>query len=262
MRATSAESQPLAPAVAAENLSFFYRPGAWVIRDLSLSIRSSSIFAVLGPNGCGKTTLLKIMLGLIKPRQGALKTGAGLALVPQLFQVAFSYSALDMVLMGRAKKIGLFSRPSRRDIALSWEALEMFHIADLAERAFQELSGGQRQLVMLARALVAEADILIMDEPASSLDLKNQALILDWMVRLSREKGLTVIFTTHLPQHALAVADDALLMPGPGLYFCGAASEVLSEENLLALYGLPLKRLSFEYRGREIESLTPIFRSS
>lgn len=247
-------------AVEVENLSFGYLPQDWIIRGLSLAIRSGGIFAVLGPNGCGKTTFLKIILGLLRPGQGVVRSSADLALVPQLFQVAFSYTALDMVLMGRAKRIGLFSSPSRRDRTIAMEALSLFNMADLAGRAFQELSGGQRQLVMLARALVAEADILVLDEPTSALDLKNQELILEWMARLSRDKGLTVIFTTHLPQHALCVADEALLMQDRDHFFIGPVKDVLNEENLFRLYGVPLRQINLDYQGRTIESLVPVFR--
>jgi iron complex transport system ATP-binding protein len=247
-------------ALEVNDISFFYQSEDWIIKDLSLSVRKSSVFAILGPNGCGKTTLLKIILGLLRPSRGFIKTSYDLALVPQLFQVVFSYTALDMVLMGRARKIGLFSRPSRHDIALAYEALGLFHVEDLAERPFQDLSGGQRQLVMLARALVAEADILVLDEPTSALDLKNQGLILEWMSWLSRDKGLTVIVTTHLPQHALCVADKALLMKNRDHYYIGSVKEILSEENLFQLYGIPLKMVSFDYQGQTINSLVPIFR--
>ena len=114
-------------------------------------------------------------------------------------------------------------------------------------------------MVIFARALVAEADILILDEPTSALDLKNQSLILDWIARLTRDDGLTVLFTTHHPHHALAVADGALLMLGEREHVSGPVSEVLNENSLHALYGVPLKRLAFDHQGRTVETLAPIF---
>jgi iron complex transport system ATP-binding protein len=239
-------------------LGHCYRPGRWIFRNYSASIAKGSVFALLGPNGRGKTTLLKILLGALQPAAGKLSIIGQMSFVPQLFQVSFDYSALDMVLMGRVKKVGLFSQPSRQDEEAALAALDRFGMADMAGRPFHEMSGGQRQLVIFARALVAEADILILDEPTSALDLKNQAHVLDWISTLSRQDGLTVIFTTHHPHHALAIADDALLMMGESQYVCGPATEVLTEAYLLALYGIALKRVSFEHEGGVIETLTPI----
>lgn len=172
--------------------------------------------------------------------------------------VQFDYSALDMVLMGRARQVGLFAQPSRQDTEAAMAALDRFGLTGLAHRSFHELSGGQRQLVIFARALVAEADILILDEPAAALDLKNQAVVLDWIHRLAGQNGLTILFTTHHPDHALAVADRALLMLGPERFACGGARDVLTEENLLALYGVEMVRLPFRHRERRHEALVPV----
>lgn len=229
-----------------------------MLRHCSAKVTRGKIFALLGPNGRGKTTLLNLLIGALKPREGQLDVEGQTALVPQLFQVSFDYSALDMVLMGRAKKIGMFSLPSRQDEEAALTALDRFGMADLAARPFHEMSGGQRQLVIFARALVAEADILILDEPTSALDLKNQALVLDWISALSRNDGLTVVFTTHHPHHALAIADDALLMMEGNHYLNGPAAGVLTEANLIDLYGIALKRVSIEHNGRLIETVAPI----
>jgi iron complex transport system ATP-binding protein len=246
-------------AVSFEGLSYAYRPGHWIFRNYSAAIERGRVFALLGPNGRGKTTLLKLLLGVMKPSEGKLAVDGPVAFVPQLFQVSFDYTVLDMVLMGRAKHVGLFAQPSRKDAEAALAALDRFALAGLADRPFHELSGGQRQMVIFARALVAEARILILDEPTSSLDLRNQALIIDWIARLAHEDGLTVVFTTHHPHHALAVADAALLMLGERDYASGPARTVLTEANLLALYGVPLKRLSFDHGGRTVETFAPIF---
>ncbi len=113
-------------------------------------------------------------------------------------------------------------------------------------------------MVVLARAIAAEAKVLILDEPTSALDLKNQGLVLSWISRLAREDGLTIVFTTHHPHHALAVADDVLLMGTDG-YECGRAADVLDEVRLSALYGIPLKRITYEFDGKTIETLAPVF---
>ncbi len=245
--------------VSFDGLGYAYLPGKWIFRDYAARIAKGSVFALLGPNGRGKTTLLKLLLGVLTPVAGTLKMTGHAAFVPQLFQVSFDYSVLDMVLMGRAQHVGLFSQPTPKDEEAALAALERFHLGSFAHRPFHELSGGQRQMVIFARALVAEADILILDEPTSALDLKNQALILDWIARLSRDDGLTILFTTHHPHHALAVADTALLMQGEREFAFGAAADVLTEDNLLRLYGVPLRHLSFQYGEHVVNTFVPVF---
>lgn len=245
-------------ALAFHDLGFAYRPGEWVLRRCTGTVQPGRVLAILGPNGRGKSTLLKLLLGVLRPQEGRVALQGRAAFVPQLFDTAFGYSALDMVLMGRARHVGLFSQPSARDEAAALAALGRFGIADLAGRAFHDLSGGQRQMVVLARALVAEASVLLLDEPTSALDLHNQALVLQWAGRLARQDGLTVVFTTHHPHHALAVANDALLMLGPEQFVHGPASAVLTEANLRALYGIEMRRVQFQHGGATVETLVPV----
>jgi iron complex transport system ATP-binding protein len=242
-----------------EDLGFAYNPGQWVIRGYRGEVESGKVFAILGPNGCGKTTLLKLLIGALHPQEGTIRHKDRFAFVPQLFQVSFSYAVLDMVLMGRARKIGLFSAPSSADEEAALNALRRLKLDHLAERPFDELSGGERQLIIFARALATEAEILILDEPSSSLDLKNQGVILEWITRLSREEGLTVVFTTHHPHHALAVADTTLLMLGEREFLCGPTGDVMTEEHLQALYGVDLKHLQFEHKGQIRQTFVPVY---
>lgn len=246
-------------AVAFDSLGYGYREDAWVLRNYSGSVAKGGIFAILGPNGRGKTTLLKLLLRALKPREGTIAIQGVPAFVPQLFQVSFPYHVLDMVLMGRARQIGLFSLPSAQDHAAALNALERLGLASLAERSFDEISGGQRQLVIFARALASGADVLILDEPTSALDMKNQSSVLKWMHGLSRDLGLTVIFTTHHPHHAHAVADDVLLMFGEQDYFCGPAAEALTEANLHRLYEVPLRHIGFEHQGKRLSTFVPVY---
>jgi iron complex transport system ATP-binding protein len=255
--ATGAEEKT---AFSFSGLGHAYLPGHWIFRHYRGEVEKNQVFAILGPNGRGKTTLLKILLGVLQPTEGEIIVQGRIAFVPQLFQVGFDYSALDMVLMGRARKVGLFSQPSPADERAALDALARFGMEGMAHRPFHEMSGGQRQLVIFARALVAEADILILDEPTSALDLRNQAVILAWIDRLAHEEGLTVVLTTHHPHHALAVADRVLLMFGAEDYACGEAGAALSEENLHRLYGVEMKRLDFEARGEKLATLAPVFK--
>lgn len=241
-----------------DGLGHAYRPGAWVFRDYSFELCRGRVLAVLGQNGCGKTTLLKILVGALAPSAGSCSVASPPAFVPQLFDVSFDYRVVDLVVMGRARRVGLFSQPSGSDVAAAHAALERCGVRALAERPFHELSGGQRQLVILARALASEAAVLILDEPTSALDLKHQADAMGWLRRLSRESGLTIVFTTHQPGHALAIADDVLLMKERSPSVFGPASEVLSEANLRALYGLDVRRVRIEHDGRMVEAVLPI----
>ncbi len=248
---------PVEP-VTFHRLGHAYRPGQWVFRDLSGFLARGKIAAVLGTNGCSKTTLLKQLLRVLPPTEGKVNVLGKTAFVPQLFQVAFDYTVRDMVLMGRASRVGLLSQPSARDEQSALVALDRFGLASLASRPFHELSGGQRQMVIFARALVAEAEILLLDEPMSSLDLQNQSVILHAIHALSRESGLTVLFTTHQPHHALAIADHALLMfPGGGHF--GPVASALTDENLLALYGVEMKRVRFASGSRQVETIVPLY---
>jgi iron complex transport system ATP-binding protein len=246
-------------AIRFEGLGHGYLPGDWLFRAYDGGIAQGSVCAVLGPNGRGKTTLLKCLLGSLHPREGKVHLQGRVAFVPQLFQVSFPFKVLDMVLMGRARQIGLFSQPSHQDELASLEALSRLGMAGLAERSFDELSGGQRQLVIFARALASGAEILILDEPTSALDLKNQGVILKWIRKLSRDHDLTILMTTHHPHHALAVADTALLMLEHNEYVFGTAEETLTEANLHTLYGVNMRRVGFEYDGQHMETLVPVF---
>lgn len=242
-----------------EDLGFAYNPDHWVFRGYKGELNQGEVFAILGPNGCGKTTLLHLLIGVLRPQEGKIHHKSHFAFVPQIFRVSFSYTVLDMVLMGRAERIGLFSTPSSEDEDASFHALRRLRLDHLASRPFDELSGGQRQLVIFARALATEADILILDEPTSSLDLNNQGVILEWITRLSQEEGLTVVFTTHHPHHAHAIADTTMLMLGAHKFLCGCTKDVMTEENLHALYGIELKHLKFEHKGRTAETFVPVY---
>jgi iron complex transport system ATP-binding protein len=242
-----------------DNLGFGYRPGQWVLRGYGGNVRRGEVFAILGPNGRGKTTLLKLLIGALRPREGSLRNGGSIAFVPQLFQCRFPYTVFDMVLMGRAGHVRWFSTPGARDEQTVYAALERLRIVELADRPFDELSGGQRQLVIFARALASGADILVLDEPTAALDMKNQGAILHWITQLSAEEGLTVVFTTHHPQHAHLVADTTMLMLGEDDFVCGPTDQVMTEDALHALYGVQMKWFQVECEGRTMRSFYPVY---
>ncbi len=223
--------------------------GKMIIKDYDLKIPKGDIVAILGPNGVGKTTLLNTIVGTKKDFLGELKVNGNVGYVPQLFDMPFSYSVLDVVLMGRARHIGLYGSPKSYDYEISEKYIELMGVSHLINREFNQLSGGQKQLVMIAQALTSECDLLILDEPCSALDYKNQSIVLSQISNLNESFDLTIIYTTHMPQHAIETANKSLLMGGENNYKFGVTNEVLTEKNLSDLYGIEVAKANFEKDG-------------
>lgn len=234
------------------------RGGRTILQGYSLSLARGRTLAVLGANGVGKTTLINTLIGVIRPKSGRLRIGGQVGFVPQLFEVPFAYSALDIALMGRARHLGLFGAPGRRDFEIVRRYFHMLGIAHLEPQTFNALSGGQRQLVMIAQALASECDLLVLDEPCAALDYKNQDKVLGLLEHLRESHGMTIVFSTHMPQHAVEIASDVLLMTSGTRYVCGPTAEALSAENLSDLYDLPIARADFA--GLAKHTYAPVFR--
>lgn len=240
-------------------LGHWYARDRWVFRGLSISVARGETLCVLGPNGRGKTTLLRVLAGLLAPREGTLAVAGRAAYVPQFFQSVFQYPVREMVVMGRARHVRLLGHPTRHDYAVSDAMLERVGLRGFADRPFNALSGGERQLVLLARALTAESEILVLDEPSSSLDLRNQSLLLGLLDEIARERRIAVVYSTHHPQHALASDCRVLLMLNSQTHLLGAARAVLDEARLAALYGVPVRRVDVHDRGVRYPGLVPLY---
>ncbi|HEX5997876.1 MAG TPA: ABC transporter ATP-binding protein [Hyphomicrobiaceae bacterium] len=221
-----------------------------VAHDIDMSLGAGEVVCLLGPNGSGKTTLFKTLLGLIARLGGSIaidsrpieawppqQLARRLAYVPQATLSAFPYRVLDMVLMGRTARLGLFSAPGEADRAQAWAALERLGIAHLAGEAYTRISGGQRQLALIARALAQEAPAIVMDEPTASLDFGNQALVLREVARLA-SSGLGVVLSTHHPDHAFAVGSRVLLLHDGRVIADGPPRQVLTRARLERVYGV------------------------
>ncbi len=233
-----------------EDVGFSYPSIGWVFRHVSLQVPPGSITAILGPNGRGKTTLVRCAAGLLSPQEGSVRHDGQIGFVPQARGGAFAYLALDMVIMGRVRKVSLFGTPSRDDRVAAFDAMDRIGIGHLADRQFPTLSGGEQQLVLIARAIASESATLVLDEPSTGLDLHNQAQILTLLRKLVAD-GLGVLLTTHHPDHALYLADSVVLMGGPSDVRTGPASTLLTDDALTALYGITVQTLTYEHDGRQ-----------
>ena len=219
---------------------FAYPGGRFLFRDLSFVLEEQSILTILGRNGVGKTTLLKCIMGILHLSEGDLLIDGrtvesalhekGIAYVPQAHDIPFAYTVRDIVTMGRARYMGMLSVPSAHDHELADKAIKEVGMWDFRDRPCGKLSGGQLQMVFFARALAAEPEILIMDEPESHLDFFNQSFVMDMISDLVKDRGISVMINTHFPEHALAL-DSMTLMMGEGRYCFGKTRDVITEEN-------------------------------
>ncbi|EJD6540215.1 TPA: ABC transporter ATP-binding protein [Providencia rettgeri] len=232
-----------------KNVAIGYHHTA-IIDDINLSLPEKEITCLLGANGCGKTTLMKTILGLLPAISGDISLNNRslnslsqrdiakvIAYVPQAHDTPFTFNVLDMVMMGLTPHISLFSVPSNAEKNLALQQLERLSIPHLATRLYSTLSGGEKQLVLIARALIQRPLLLIMDEPAASLDFGNQIRLLEQIEKL-KSHGMTILMSTHHPQHAAAVADYVILLDKQHRARQGISKSMLTLTNLAALYNV------------------------
>ncbi len=256
--------------LAAESLDFGY-PGQSVGHGVSLQLAAGEVLALLGPNGSGKTTLFKTLLGLL-PKQGGrlLLDGADLetlprevvaqrvSYVPQAHGTFFPYSVREVVLMGRTAHLGLFAVPSRRDRELADEAIARMGLTPLADAAYTRISGGERQLVLIARALAQAATLMVMDEPTANLDFGNQLRVLE-RIRALAADGIGVLLSTHDPDQVFLCANRVALLRGGKLLACGSPREVMSDASLRELYGVDVAVATVMAGQGERQVCLPLF---
>ncbi|HZO23067.1 MAG TPA: ABC transporter ATP-binding protein [Steroidobacteraceae bacterium] len=239
------------PLIEMRNAAFAYGARA-VFSGLDLDVNQGELLSILGPNGCGKSTLLRCLGGALSLNEGSVRLGkTELSSLPPnirarrvgfLFQQhtpSFPFRVFDVVSMGRAPYLGLFDVPSAADATLIAEALERVGMLHARERPYTELSGGERQLVLLARTLVQQPEVILLDEPTSHLDFRNQVVSLR-MISALVQQGITMVMTTHDPNHALLFPGRVALMKPGGTLLTGPAAEIITDATLTATYGIDI----------------------
>lgn len=237
--------------LAVRDLAFGY-PGKRVGGGVSFELAAGEVMCLLGPNGGGKTTLFKTVLGLIPAQGGEVRYGetplAALAraevariagYVPQAHSGYFPFSVFDVVLMGRAAHLGPFASPGRRDREIARQALATIGIERLADAIYTRISGGERQMTLIARALAQEPQVLVMDEPTASLDFGNQVRVMERIAALARA-GLAVVLSTHDPDQAFLVADHVAMLHEGRLVRLGPPNDTITPESLKLVYGVDI----------------------
>ena len=232
-----------------ENLSFSYKTRR-VLEDISFDANAGEVICLLGENGAGKTTLFRCIMGFLNNYAGDIKVygkdlknlsvrqiAEKIAYIPQAHEPIYNYTVSDIVLMGTTILVNGFQSPGKKELEGVYKVLEHLGIADLAERGYGELSGGERQLVLIARALAQKSKLLIMDEPTANLDFGNQIKVMKQAKSLA-EQGYTILISTHNPEHALHFADKVLILDEGGITGYGAPASALTEKVISKVYGV------------------------
>jgi ABC-type cobalamin/Fe3+-siderophores transport system ATPase subunit/nucleoside-triphosphatase THEP1 len=249
----------------ASGVDFAYVPGHPVVQDVSVAVGAGEVVFLLGHNGSGKSSLLGCLAGLHRPTAGRVTLDGSdvhaypaavrarrLGMIPQLHVAAFAYDVLQVVLMGRAPHLGVFAAPGPEDEAIALDALALVGLTDFRDRRYTELSGGERQLVLVARGLAQRCDVLLMDEPDAHLDPRNQFRVLEVVSDLARQRALAVVVASHAPNSALMFADRVVLLRHGRTLAQGGVAETLTEEGLGAAYGMPTEVVTKVVNGRRV----------
>jgi iron complex transport system ATP-binding protein len=249
--------------IQAENIAFSYSDdmARSVFRNVSLTVQSGDVFCLLGPNGIGKSTLLKCLSGILHIQQGRIilngrnlsefklpDVAKQIGYVPQGLMSAFPFRIKDIIIMGRAPHLSVLASPSRADMEIAYKAMETVGVAHLADRPCNSVSGGEWQLTLIARALVQEPQILLLDEPTSHLDMGNQLKILQVIKDLASD-GMTIVMASHFPDHAFLVANVVAILNNGQIAHVGAPDEVITDKNLQATYGVDVRVVQLEEGG-------------
>ena len=254
-----------------QNLSFSYKTEKKILENINFEVEQGEILSILGPNGVGKTTLLKSIMNMQKFDNGKCtlddvqiknikekELWQKISYVPQAKNTAFSYLAEEMVLLGRSAYLGMFSNPGKKDIKIAHMAMDKVGILHLKDKYCNQMSGGEMQMVLIARAIASEPKLLILDEPESNLDFKNQLIVLDTIKYLSEVLNISCIFNTHYPTHAMKISTHSLILNRDLSSSFGEVKEVITEENLKKSFGVDVNISKIKIGEKIYPTITPI----
>lgn len=240
--------------------SFSYDGQHNIFENINFSVEKGDVFCILGPNGTGKTTLIKCINGLMKLSSGKIlfnekniyslsktEIAKNMGYIPQIHNSTFPFSVLDVVLMGRSPHLEMFTSPGEKDIKIAEESLKTLNITHMRDVPYTEISGGEQQLVFLARILTQKPSILLLDEPTSHLDFGNQMRTLNIIEKLAKS-GLSIVMSSHFPDQAFISANKVALMKGKNFIDLGSPEEVITEENMEEIYDIQVKIVDIEHR--------------
>ena len=242
-----------------------------IVSNFNASLHSGEVLCLLGPNGVGKTTLFRTILGTLPAQSGTVEVDGKdlrsfskkefakvISYVPQAHTPPFPFKVIDVVVMGRTAHMNIFASPGPKEREIAEDAMEQLGILHLRDRIYTEISGGERQMVLIARALVQGTALLMMDEPTSNLDFGNQVRVLENICRLAKERDLGIIMTTHYPDHAFICEGRVALMKRGDEYMEGTSNEIITAENMRDAYGINVHILSGRYNDATVRSCVPI----
>ncbi|XVG95995.1 ABC transporter ATP-binding protein [Eubacteriales bacterium KG127] len=250
--------------VEVENLTFAYSGQKNIFSNASFSLDEGEVLTILGPNGSGKSTLLNCISNIITPRAGRVLLNNRnirdmkekdiakiLGYVPQMHSPTFSYSVREFVLMGRAAYLGVFQKPTRLDYTMSDEAISKLNISHLEGKSYTEISGGERQQVLIARAIAQNPKVLIFDEPTNHLDYGNQLRVMKIIKDLAKE-GYAIVMTTHIPDHAIILGGKVAILDKKGILTVGESEKIINEKLLKSIYKADIKVKYIDEIGRKV----------
>ncbi len=250
-----------------ENLSFCYQKDKNILDNVSFAISKGEICCILGKNGSGKTTLIKCINRLLIPYSGEVfidgrntkkmsnkDIAKSMAFIPQEHRISFNYSVIDMVVMGRFPNLTMFSHPSDKDYEIALSSLTEIGIENLAFRNYNELSGGEKQLVLISRALAQQPEIFLLDEPTSHLDFKNQHFILQTITKIALKNNVSIIMAMHDPNLAIKFCNRFITLKDGKVLVSGTSNDILNEENLSNIYDM---KINIKYLDSGSTFITP-----
>lgn len=254
-----------------ENGNFSYDNKRKILENINLKCYKSSVLSILGPNGVGKTTLLKCILGLLKWKSGdsffenkniknisTKEFFKNVSYVPQVHSFSFSYTALEIVLMGLSGKLNIFSSPSKKDVENAKNIMEKIKILHLSDKNIDKISGGELQMVLIAKALITNPKLIVFDEVETGLDFYNQILVLNLIKKLVKEENLSVIINTHYPTNALRISDYTFMMSKENKHIYGKTLDVINPKNIKEIFKVDSVVDEIKYNEKTFKNLFPI----